>query len=1037
MAALDEDWEEWTPEKGSFVNHMLAGSAAGVAEHVSIFPIDTVKTHMQCQHCPVNGKPIKLTATQTARKLVAEEGTFRLFRGVSTMLGASLPAHAVYFSVFEAAKKALGADTNTITPMASGSAGVIATVCHDLIMTPMDVVKQRLQLGYYNGVADCFKTVVMKHEGLRALYISFPTTLLMNLPYSMIMVSANETFKKILNPSGEMNVSAYIASGAAAGALVWSWWGLLSDVLLRVSIGWRADEPAGCGKDRLQTQSMMMTEEASCPSRTRCAQLQTRGVSITVPPSCSINGRPGIERAEPVLRRQYAGLMDALIQIKAQEGFAGFFRGVYPRLLVHAPSVAVSWTTFEVLKKTLDRMGAEDDYYKETESSLFLQETSQRTSASLAPTELRGQTSMVECSPGPQGGVASPGIDSTDNSVGNERALLGSQAFEAASSPPAQSVAHHSELFKGARLSRGSYPKRFMRSSSDSNIRGAVSPLPSTFEPHQGIENKLTKPCQKREVVLNMQKPTEESIVFLNASIQLMHLNGEARQRVRQLWTSVQRLGRENQISEAGTDLLYAELGNILKTMSAEKLEATKHLKSGRLVLLASSPASDPGVVGGSTAVKALFGARPTAQLMQCSLSEDQSKFEMTPVRQAPASSNSVPNPPASTLSRFAITSTASLMGMISDAFQVEPTTRVIRLQGCQVRRLVPKSPSSEATSGDVADDVEVSRAKIFHRFQLLVPYKTQMSSPMDGGDPTATSGALKVEADLDAETQVDEWVWALDRVCRFHLHRLERALREAPTIDRYRDTLQHHFPVCVSLSWLRNRLDQPTLQRRASANLSMIQIVKDLDRDKVLLDGQLFSAANPFEEYTMESDSVSEVVKYMVKKVLTFEQETTSQYRVPGATHQPSSPAHRFANNCEARALAFVERVLQGSSRTQSGGDIYDAISFFCQQEHVSICPVSQDARPVQMRITSDIPKGSFQVEVQVCMQFKVIELTPRSPTPASPSEAEDTSVLDSTAMDSPRDSLREWAVLEGTLSRQFTLGQLSAPGTVTITCI
>ncbi|KAL4160608.1 hypothetical protein PRNP1_001174 [Phytophthora ramorum] len=342
MAALDEDWEEWSPEKGSFVHHMLAGSAAGVAEHVSIFPIDTVKTHMQCQRCPVNGKPLELSARQTARKLVTEEGPLRLFRGVSTMLGASLPAHAVYFSVFEAAKKSLGADTNTLTPMASGTAGVIATVCHDLIMTPMDVVKQRLQLGYYNGVGDCFKTV-MKHEGLRALYISFPTTLLMNLPYSMIMVSTNETFKKILNPSGEMNVSAYIASGAAAGALA----GALTN-------------PLDVAKTRLQTQSMMVAEEASCPSRTRCAQLQTRGVSITVPPSCSINGRAGVGRVEPVLRRQYAGLMDALIQIKAQEGYAGFFRGVYPRLLVHAPSVAVSWTTFEVLKKTLDRMGNED-----------------------------------------------------------------------------------------------------------------------------------------------------------------------------------------------------------------------------------------------------------------------------------------------------------------------------------------------------------------------------------------------------------------------------------------------------------------------------------------------------------------------------------------------------------------------------------------------------------------------------------------------------------------------------------------------------
>ncbi|CAI5724567.1 unnamed protein product [Peronospora effusa] len=366
MAVMDEDWEEWTPEKGSFINHMLAGSAAGVAEHVSIFPIDTVKTHMQCQQCPVNGKPLTMTAMQTARYLIAKEGPVRLFRGVSTMLGASLPAHAIYFSIFETAKKALGADTNTLTPMASGSAGVVATVCHDLIMTPMDVVKQRLQLGYYNGVADCFK-MVMKHEGLRALYISFPTTLLMNLPYSMIMVSANESFKKILNPSGEMNVSAYVASGAAAGALA----GGLTN-------------PLDVAKTRLQTQSMIIAEEASvgirasrtktalmsprfpkpelkCPSRTRCAQLQTRGVSITVPSSCSINGRPGGERVEPVLRRQYAGLMDALVQIKAQEGFSGFFRGIYPRLLVHAPSVAVSWTTFEVLKKTLDRLNADDD----------------------------------------------------------------------------------------------------------------------------------------------------------------------------------------------------------------------------------------------------------------------------------------------------------------------------------------------------------------------------------------------------------------------------------------------------------------------------------------------------------------------------------------------------------------------------------------------------------------------------------------------------------------------------------------------------
>lgn len=129
---------------------------------------------MQCQRCPVNGKPLKLSAIQTGRKLIAEEGPLRLFRGVSTMLSASLPAHAVYFSVFEAMKKSFGADSAEHTPIASGTlpvllllcvvdhcsnkthtscsfvamngvataagaAGVVATVCHDTIMTPMDV----------------------------------------------------------------------------------------------------------------------------------------------------------------------------------------------------------------------------------------------------------------------------------------------------------------------------------------------------------------------------------------------------------------------------------------------------------------------------------------------------------------------------------------------------------------------------------------------------------------------------------------------------------------------------------------------------------------------------------------------------------------------------------------------------------------------------------------------------------------------------------------------------------------------------------
>ncbi|CCI44685.1 unnamed protein product [Albugo candida] len=330
---IDEDWEEWSPEKGSFLHHMMAGSAAGVAEHVSIFPIDTIKTHMQCEQCHWSGSSSKSSALETLRRLLKEEGPLRLFRGVSTMLGASLPAHALYFSIFEYAKRTFGANRAEPTPFASGAAGVCGTICHDLIMTPMDLVKQRLQLGYYSGVWNCMKTIT-RTEGLRAFYISFPTTLLMNLPYSMIMVSANESFKKMLNPTGEMNVIAYLSSGAAAGALA----GALTN-------------PLDVAKTRLQTQNIFVENEIAC-HQVPCKQLE----SVHRTQSASLSHTLAREKPEHVLRPrvQYRGLVDTLIQIGTQEGIGGYFRGVCPRLLLHAPSVAISWTTFEVLKKILD-----------------------------------------------------------------------------------------------------------------------------------------------------------------------------------------------------------------------------------------------------------------------------------------------------------------------------------------------------------------------------------------------------------------------------------------------------------------------------------------------------------------------------------------------------------------------------------------------------------------------------------------------------------------------------------------------------------
>lgn len=50
---------------------------------------------------------------------------------------------------------------------------------------------------------------------------------------------------------------------------------------------------------------------------------------------------------------KYKGLSDTVKYIYRNEGITGFFRGVGPRLLVHMPSVAISWTTYETAKTFL------------------------------------------------------------------------------------------------------------------------------------------------------------------------------------------------------------------------------------------------------------------------------------------------------------------------------------------------------------------------------------------------------------------------------------------------------------------------------------------------------------------------------------------------------------------------------------------------------------------------------------------------------------------------------------------------------------
>ena len=178
-----------------------------------MFPVDTIKTIRQVRQQQVlsTGGTNLSEAGIAAQlhRLASVGGMARMWRGVQTMFTGCVPAHAAYFTIYEGSKPLLtrrlaqgaasraaatagggggaggavgGAVGGGTAAAAAGIALAMATTVHDMIMTPMDVCKQRLQLGFHkNSVIDC-ACDILRREGARAFWISYPTTLLMNVP---------------------------------------------------------------------------------------------------------------------------------------------------------------------------------------------------------------------------------------------------------------------------------------------------------------------------------------------------------------------------------------------------------------------------------------------------------------------------------------------------------------------------------------------------------------------------------------------------------------------------------------------------------------------------------------------------------------------------------------------------------------------------------------------------------------------------------------------------------------------------------------
>ena len=289
MEVLD-DYEE-LPEGTSPLINLTAGALAGIFEHTVTFPLDSLKTRLQNASSSSSSTPTSLIGE------IRATGFKRLWRGVwSVVIGAG-PAHAIYFASYEQAKKILlKPDQNQQTKsFLLGCSGAIATILSDAVMTPFDVIKQRLQLNQHRGLIPCVRSVIHR-EGFRALYLSYPTTLLLNVPFHSIQFPCYELVQEHINPNGEYSPLRHCLSGAIAGGVA---------------------------------------AAATTPIDTLKTLLQTRGI------------------LDPSESRKITGTVSAARFIIAKRGYSGLWAGMTPRILAHMPATAACWTIYEYFKMFL------------------------------------------------------------------------------------------------------------------------------------------------------------------------------------------------------------------------------------------------------------------------------------------------------------------------------------------------------------------------------------------------------------------------------------------------------------------------------------------------------------------------------------------------------------------------------------------------------------------------------------------------------------------------------------------------------------
>ncbi|CAM9928738.1 unnamed protein product, partial [Hapterophycus canaliculatus] len=176
------------------------------------------------------------------------------------------PSNAAFFLFYDAlnalgAATLLGGSPSGVAP--SGSllpsavhlgASSIATVPANLLRTPAELVKQRLQVGQESGNALQALLSIVRAEGVRGLFVGGKEQLIREIPFNAVQFTVYECLKSSVGVGSELWADA--ALGAASSA-----------------IGALATQPVDTVKTRVMTKSVPGSSGGASPGFLESASL--------------------------------------------------------------------------------------------------------------------------------------------------------------------------------------------------------------------------------------------------------------------------------------------------------------------------------------------------------------------------------------------------------------------------------------------------------------------------------------------------------------------------------------------------------------------------------------------------------------------------------------------------------------------------------------------------------------------------------------------------------------------------------------------